>query len=58
MIPALRVGEKEKVLINSKVRCQLVGEIKNRWDSTPRHQGPWCHAQGVVSFVNIAGRRV
>lgn len=58
MILALRVGEKEKVLVNSKVRCQLIREIKSRWDPTPRHQGPWCHAQGVVSFVNIADHRV
>lgn len=58
MIPALRVDEKEKVLVNSKVRHQLMGEVPSMWDPTLRHQEPWCHTQGVVSFVNAAGYRV
>lgn len=58
MIPAPRVDEKEKVVVNSEVRCQLMGEVKSKWDPTLRHQGACCHGQGVVSFVNVAEHRV
>lgn len=47
IIPALRVDE--KVLVNSTVRCHLMGEVKSMWDLALRHQGPWCHTQGEVS---------
>lgn len=47
MIPALRVDEKEKMLVNSEMCQEHVG-----------HQGAWGHSQGVVSFVNAAEHRV